>query len=176
MATSKRRMAKKRVKILLTDGERTVNLAWVEHNGDNLYLGPALAFQQGGLPLDHHFSYHSTGRRTVPTNSIVAALPPIRKITGHVAVLTMWIQPDLINREYVKPFKGKMSQDDFLIDARSIPQSGANILIGLLEPGKDEELPRHSDFEIRQKMIVRSVSPCLAISLACRKETDGEHV
>ena len=167
-------MARKTVRVLLTDGEKTVKLAWVKHTGDELYLGPAFAFKQGGLPRDIHFSYHSSGCRTAPTNSLVAPLSPMARITGHVVVLTMWIRSGAINDEYGRPFRGQKSEDDFLIDVRTIPQSGANILIGLLEPGREEALQRHPDFEVRQSSIVRNVSPWLVISLQCRRDATGE--
>src|SRR5438132_2650966 len=150
--------------ILLTNGKRIVKLAWVKHSGTNVYLGPAITAPSEWLIKNFHFSYHEKGHRNSPLPYIMAALAPLQKIRGHVALLTFWVRRDSIDREYFKEFEQDVSENCFVVDLRTVPESGVNIFVGLLEPHREDMLQSHNDFAVRQKMIMKNVSPWIVIS------------
>jgi len=124
-----------RVRVLFTNGTRTIDLFWLKHDGSEVYCG------QSGFAAKR--SYHASGKVHSTSNAVRTDEgwhTPLRdfKKQFHLTTIALsnsarWF--DAVDSKY--DYSGRMSDAVLVIDSRSIPeQVQINVSIGLLEPGR----------------------------------------
>jgi hypothetical protein len=130
-----------RVRILVTNGSRTIDLYWLHHDGKDVYCGPTKS--------DHKRSYHRSGKvhSTIEGDRKHEAwCLPLAAIKGqfHLSTTNIGNAQNFVAAAAAKyEYGGGKSDALLVIDSRSIPDDvQANIAIGLIEPGNLEALSR----------------------------------
>lgn len=160
-------------KILLTDGARTVQLAWLKHTGSDVYLGLSkLAWKR---------SYHASGKLHTTTGkgrSDEAIVQPLADLKGYHHLTTIavggsgWLTP--VDSRY--NFTGRKADVLLSVDLRSFPSGKqVNLFVGLLEPGNVAAIlplslsrlsPGVPGTKVHQVMIATSISPWVVLAVA----------
>jgi hypothetical protein len=154
-----------KAKILYTDGERTVELFWVKHNGTDVYCGPP--------KNDFKLSYHASGKlHTKDGESQLNAnwVAPLNDLKGTFHLMTLaftnsktYVQT--IRREF--EFKGSKLDTVLVIDARSIPENMfVNVMVGLVEAGNSAAVGLLSMLpNVKQLLLGMQVSPWVSAAV-----------
>lgn len=128
-----------RARILVTDGSRTIDLFWVEHDGDNVYCGTS--------KFDGKRSYHGSGKIHSTKDGKKeheAWHTPLKKLkkTFHLTSINIGNADAFVKAAAPRyEYSGRKSDAVLLIDTRSIPDDvQTNIMIGLVEPGNGKSL------------------------------------
>ncbi|UCC31557.1 MAG: hypothetical protein JSU86_04615 [Phycisphaerales bacterium] len=147
-----------RVRILLTDGQTTVDYAWLEHTGADVYCGLVGWVKK--------FSYHESGQAHWSDASgekdTITKRAPLKEVSGSVGIVTMGVMPDLVKIGYPRVYTGKKADASLFLDVRAIPDDRyTSILLGLIEPGRFDAIPILFEpwFQAKQVVLVTSVEP-----------------
>lgn len=156
-----------RARVLITNGSRTIDLFWVNHDGKDVYCGLS--------KVDDKRSYHESGK----IHSTFAGerrdegwYLPLKDLKGqfhltsiNVGNIREWINNLSDSWEY----SGKKSDAVLLIDTRSVPVDvQTHISVGLVEPSNGKviswllDLPFNiegEEFKPQQGLFATSVSP-----------------
>lgn len=128
-----------RTRILVTDGQNTIDVYWIEHTGSDIYFGFTKA--------DGKRTYHASGKQHSTyggTKQHEGTGVPLKEFKGllplsnmRVGVLTEQIKVRGTKQKY----SGKESDNVLLLDARAMPRdSECHVEIGLLEPASLSKL------------------------------------
>jgi hypothetical protein len=165
-----------RARILLTDGTRTLDLFWVEHDGSDVYCGTTR--------VEDKSSYHASGkvhsdfagqRRAHGWHS------PLRDLRGsfYLSGLTIDdIDVFIGSMSESWAFTGKKADAVLLVDSRALPRDAqVQISFGLVEAGNGDALARvisgsNGGSSVRSvtAVVAASVSPwvCAVAHTLCR--------
>jgi len=156
-----------RLRVLVTNGSRTIDLFWLSHDGVDVYCGPN--------KFDSKRSYHKSGKVHTKADGVCnneGWHQPLASIRGQFHLSTINIGDasqfvELADQKY--EYGGKKTDACLIVDSRSIPSNvQANIAIGLLEPGNFEAISHltikqeFSEFEsisCEQILLKTSVNP-----------------
>jgi hypothetical protein len=159
-----------RVRVLCTNGLRTVDLFWLSHDGKDVYCG-----QPG---FKGHRSYHESRKlhdRTQDSIHGESWQAPLSQLKQqfHLTSIVLgnsseWVKA--VAESYV--YKGGKSDSVLVIDSRSIPEGQLlNVAVGLLEPGNFQVLGSllHSlediGTETKQVLLSTAVTPWVYVML-----------
>jgi hypothetical protein len=128
-----------RARVLFTNGQRTIDLFWLSHDGSDVYCG--------NPGFDRKRTYHASGKihSTVEGKKTNEGWHTrLRDLKGQFHLTTIgltnsakWLEAVESKYEY----SGKKSDAVLIIDSRSIPEGVAlNVSIGLLESGNTDVL------------------------------------
>jgi hypothetical protein len=149
-----------KTKILYTNGEKTVELFWLTHNGTDVYCG--------STGISQKKSYHASGKLHTKADGKQENstwLAPLKKVKGQFHLMTIGLNNSIewVNKNYAKLKFSKHKVDNVLyIDARSIPNNETiNVSIGLLEPFNFCELSRiiRITKHVKQTLLATGTSP-----------------
>src|SRR5258708_2056373 len=158
------------VRILYTNGTKTIVPFWIRHDGKNVYCGNAGA--------DDHISYHESGKLHVKSkgNALHERMcVPLAEVAGKYNILTS-IFP---NKEWQfdnvparMEYRNQKSDGILVIDARSIPSdAGLIVKIGVVEAGRLDALLSESvahdevGMTVKQIMVATTVNPWVYLML-----------
>ena|SRR5215211_7792236 len=157
------------VRVLLTDGQSTVELYWLAHNGRDIYCGPTFTqFKR---------SYHQSGQVHTKLHGKLldqVNYVPLRNLRGSYPLTSysFGISPQQFHpsSEY-KPYTGGKADVFFTIDRRAIPESsgGAILWITLIEAGNVDALAKVS---LGKMFVVRTdTEPWICLGLSWDETT-----
>jgi hypothetical protein len=146
-------------KVLLTNGEKFVEVFWLSHSGTDVYCGPSFT--------NSHRSYHCTGKvhsklsgyRCNEKNHI-----PLNAFVGEffleglgIANVPEWFA----DHEHSLDFRGGKTDTLLVIDLRTVPSDvTVNLRIGLLQASRtDLLLPEIASFDVKQILFMTSTTP-----------------
>ena len=159
------------VRILYTNGTKTIVPFWVRHDGKDIYFG--------NPGVDHHISLHESGELHVKSKGNVLhekKMPtPLAEVTGEYNVLTSIFGNEDWQFENCPPrmeYRNQESDAILVIDSRSIPHDALLLVkIGVVEAGRlDALLPESIAHDavgmtVKQIMIATSVEPWVYLML-----------
>ena len=156
-----------RAHVLVTDGKRTVDLFWVEHDGKDVYCGHP--------KFDGKRSYHESGKIHSTRNgrkedeAWVTPLKDLKKTFNLTSINIGNAHSYVTTAAPRYEYSGRKSDAVLLIDTRAIPEDvQTNILIGLVEPGNGKSLAwllslqlpfEDEEFLPQQAVLATSVKP-----------------
>ncbi|HVS80221.1 MAG TPA: hypothetical protein VHE60_00635 [Pyrinomonadaceae bacterium] len=159
-----------RVRILYTNGAKTNDAFWLNHDGKNVYLG--------NPGVDHKISYHESGQLHVKSKGQKQdelKHVPLAKVVGKYNLLTSlfpnseWQFDDFPPK---KQYRGGKSDAVLVIDSRSIPTGALVVVsIGVVEAGRlDALIPMtiaHDEIgvEAKQILLATNVAPWVYVIL-----------
>lgn len=155
-----------RLRVLLTNGSRTVDLIWLRHTGTDVYYGFV-----GANGKD---SYHESGarHRRDEDGKLYPMSPhqPLDQFTGQLFLSGFGFHRDIVKSEERTQFQGKKSDAVLYLDTRTLPEQ-PNVMFGLLEPGNYPAiLPVHGiPGSLLHVSIITSVSPWI-YAMVCDPE------
>lgn len=136
-----------RVRVLLTNGRRTVDVFWVEHNGTDVYCGTTKSVGKR--------SYHASGKvhhtsGTVRTHE--GWHTPLNELRGqfHLTTINVGNARRFVQNAHSRlDYSGKKSDAVLLIDTRPIPTDvETQIAVGLIENGNGTVLTKLLSMEV----------------------------
>jgi len=151
------------VRIVLTDGERAADFAWLRHAGRQVACGvPEDASWHMTYPEDGRLhmtvKQHSGGRRVFVRKAPV----PLAGFTGHRALLALGIGSTALAEGDLKPFKHTPQDAVAFLDLRAFGDAMVWTELGIVEPGQTHQL--RFDFTVQQVLLVTSVSPWVYVA------------
>jgi hypothetical protein len=162
-----------RARILVTNGQRTVDLFWLSHDGKDVYCG----FTKS----DHKRSFHESGKIHTTSNGKrqdEAWVAPLAELKGQFNLGSLSFGDAKKMLEIADPrydYHCGKSDAVVVVDARSIPDGcQANLSYGLLEPGnfealapfiKDHHVPGFISLSCEQLVLATSVEPWVYVIL-----------
>ena len=162
-----------RTRILATNGQRTIDLFWLSHDGKDVYCG----FTKSDSKISFHQSgkIHTTSNGERRNESWVA---PLAQVKGQFNLGSLSFGDTRKMLELADPrydYHGGKSDTVMVIDARSIPEGcQANLSYGLLEPGnlaalapyiKTHHVPNVMSLSCEQLLLATSVEPWVYLIL-----------
>ena len=145
-----------RLRVLLTNGSRTVDLLWLRHTGSDIYYG----FVGDG---SSKASYHESGARHSRDNdgelNIHSNHHPLQQFSGQLQLSTFGFDRNIVESEERSEFVGKKSDAVLYLDSRTLPEQ-PNVMFGLLEPcNYGAILPVHVTGSLLHMSIITTVRP-----------------
>ena len=156
-----------RARILLTDGKRTRDLLWLEHDGKDVYCGPC--------GLDWKRSYHESGAVHLKRQGEryeEKRCEPLADLGGFYLLEGIGVvnASDVLNVDIFPEYSWKKGDAVLVVDSRSFPEdSTINIHIGLLEADNFEALKEsylYKSMNLRQVLISTAVQPWVVVILS----------
>jgi hypothetical protein len=148
-----------KVKILLTNGKKFIDVFWLLHDGSDIYCGPS--------SIDSKRSYHASGKVHSRFSGKLYNEKkhiPLANFSGEflleglgIGNLPLWFE----QTEGFSEFSGKKTDIFLVIDLRTVPSDVTiNIRIGLLEPWRTDLLiSQVNNLEVQQMLIATAVRP-----------------
>ena len=149
-----------RLRVLLTNGSKTVDLLWLRHTGSDIYYG--------FVGHSRKFSYHASGVRHMKGGTekrlVYDKHHPLDKFVGHFYLGGIVChQGRIMDSERGTEFRGKKSDAAVFLDSRTLPDM-LSISFGLLEPGSLRSIPKyHTVADVKQLSIVTSTNPWIYV-------------
>lgn len=148
-----------RLRVLLTNGSRTVDLIWLEHNGTDIYYGYV------GWP--EKTSYHASGQRH--SRSASGERTPIQahhrldQFSAQLQLCAFGFDKEIVRSSLATEYTGKRGDSVIFLDSRSLPQL-VNVSLGLVEVGGyNAMLPVHIVSDLRFVHLVTSTVPWIYV-------------
>ena len=149
-----------RLRVLLTNGTRTVDLIWLRHNGSDVYYG--------GVGWHDKTSYHATGRRHTKTKSGETEIQghhPLNNFKGQLQLCSFAFGTGIVEDATATEYKGKKGDSVIWLDARTLP-SQINVSLGLVDVGGYASiLPVHEVMDLRLLHLVTSTVPWIYVQV-----------
>jgi hypothetical protein len=159
-----------RVRILYTNGQKTVDLFWLSHDGKDVYCGSP--------GFEGHRSYHKSGEvhsKTSKSTQDEGWHAPLSQLKRqfHLTTIALGNSPEWFKGvAETHVYKGGKSDSVLVIDSRSIPEGQPiNVAVGLLEPGNFKVLGsilrslKETGTEAKQLLLSTAVVPWVYIML-----------
>lgn len=148
-----------KLRVLLTNGRRTVDLIWLEHSGRDVYYG--------GVGWPDKTSYHASGRRHTKdrsgTRSEIQGHQRLDAFTGQLQLCAFGIETGIVNSDTVSDYTGKKRDAVIWLDARTLPTQ-INVSLGLIEVGAFAAmLPVHRTIDLLSVHFVTSTTPWIYV-------------
>lgn len=148
-----------RLRVLMTNGTRTVDLIWLEHNGTDIYYG--------GVGWTDKDSYHASGKRHTKSkmgkHSEIQEHHRLDNFQGQIQLCTFLFGTGIVEDSEATEYKGKKGDSVIWVDARTLP-SQINVSLGLLEPGAYHSiLPVHMVADLRMVHLVTNTVPWIYV-------------
>jgi hypothetical protein len=148
-----------RVRVVLTDGQRTVDFAWLRHAGKQVVCG---------APNDpEHVTYPRDGRVHITTEEGSKkrrrgffTLPPVplQGFHGQHGLLTLGLAEPILQSFDLVPFRHQAQDTIAFLDLRAFrPDAAVMVDLGLVEAGHADQL--NFAFKVQQILLVTSVTP-----------------
>lgn len=151
------------MRVLLTNGKRTVDLIWLEHNGTDIYYGY--------VGLDQKGSYHATGKRHSKSGSggftKIDAHHPLSNFKGQLQLCAFGIPTKIIEAASATEYKGGKGDSVLWLDARTLPEL-VNVSLGLVEVGGyNAMLPVHTNpsTDLRSVHLITNTVPWIYVMI-----------
>ena len=167
-----------RAQILVTDGNKTVKLFWLKHDGKDVHCGLSR--------FSNKLTYHGSGKlHTTQNGQNINGdwRAPLSEIKGLMHLTTISSVPLLLISSEPVPITGKKYDAVLLIDLRSMPSNAdLHISVGLLEKGRLDAiapmlLPLNNLNGIKltaeQAFFITSVNPWVWVVLYCWHRQEG---
>ena|SRR5215831_12561581 len=160
------------MRVLITNGVRTIDLFWLSHDGTDVYCGQPR--------FDGKRTYHASGKihSTVEGEKVDEAWhTPLRDLKGQFHLTTIALSNSAQWFETVAPryeYSKKKGDALLLIDSRTIPDGvSLNVSVGLLERGNTGVLDlmllsgeaEDSSLSAQQVLLATSVDPWVYVIL-----------
>ncbi len=144
-----------RLRVLLTNGTRTIDLIWLAHNGTDVYYGYVNSTWKS--------SYHEKGQRHSKSvqgdYSRIESHCPLKEFKGQLQLCCFGFCSKIVESTKVADFSRKKSDAILYLDTRTLPET-VNISLGFLEPGNyNAILPVHEHSTLRQIFLVTNTVP-----------------
>ena len=159
----------KRIRVVATNGQKTVDLFFVRRRNDDLYYGETRDAQK--------YSYHASGKRHMTGKRGVKRQEylhtPLSMIEGyfHLTTAGYKIHSILDNAPADRFYTGRRSDIMVYLDTRSIPRGAiVNLSIGILEAGRLDKLPLIEDSTMRDQQVslFTGMKPWVCVRVAWR--------
>jgi hypothetical protein len=152
-----------RARILYTNGQKTTNLVWIEHNGTDVYSGVP------GFPVKS--SYHESGKYHTDSNGERQhheMQTPLKELKtdfslGTIAFMNSKEYFEVVSDKFL--YTGKKGDVTLTVDSRTLPENlTLNIQYGLLPAGRLDLLQAaisgiSSFTSVKQVLVATSVEP-----------------
>ena len=119
-----------RLRVLLTNGTRTVDLIWLKHNGTDIYYG--------GVGWGDKDSYHASGKRHTKSRtgerSAIQQHHRLDSFQGQLQLCAFGVGTGILKGAAATEYRGRKGDSVIWLDSRSLP-SQINISLGLLQVG-----------------------------------------
>lgn len=158
-----------RIRVVLTDGERTADFAWLRHAGRQVVCG---------IPEDEgwHMTYPEDGRFHITLKKgpghrrafVPQAPVPLDGFSGQQVLLALGIGSVDLTDAALRPFERKPQDAVAFLDLRAFGDALVWTELGLIEVGKTDQL--HFDFEVQQVLLVRSIAPWVYVAAGIRDQ------
>ena len=151
-----------RLRVLLTNGNRTVDLIWLKHNGTDVYYG--------GVGWNDKTSYHASGKRHTKTTSgdkrEIFQHHPLNNFKGQLQLCAFCFSKDIVESADVTEYTGRKGDSVIYLDARTMPDQ-VNISLGLVEVGNyNSILPVHEIVDLHLVYLVTNTVPWIYVMVA----------
>ncbi|KQV60774.1 hypothetical protein ASC95_04905 [Pelomonas sp. Root1217] len=150
-----------RLRVLLTNGKRTVDLIWLDHNGTDIYYG--------GVGWSDKTSYHASGIRHRKARD--GTLSPIQRhhrldsFSGQLQLCVFGFHTKFVESDAATPYKGKKGDSVIFLDSRSLPDQ-VGVSLGLLEAGAYAAmLPIHQHLDLRLIHLATNTTPWIYVAI-----------
>ena len=147
------RRISKRIRIVATNGEKTLDIFFIRRQNNDLYYGSTRDVQK----YSYHASgkQHMTGKRGVKRQEHMHI--PLSMTAGYCHLMTVGlnIHSILDDAPIDKCYTGKKSDAVVYLDVRPIPRGAiVNLSVGILEAGRLDKLPLVEDLTMMDKQVV----------------------
>lgn len=129
----------KLIRVVASDGQKSVDLFFVRRQNDDLYYGATRDYEK--------FSYHASGKQHLTGKTGAKRQKskhvPLSKIEGYYHLITVGYNIHALLDDWTDQYvySGKRSDALVYLDARSIPKGFVKVSVGLLEAGKFDRVP-----------------------------------
>ena len=159
-----------KVRVLLTDGQRTVDYAWLRHvEGKQIACGVPDHRDKWHLtyPADGkaHYTLRGGGRKR--RRFLTLQPVPLRAFRGQRELLTLGFAPSTLEDSGLLPFRPQPQDALAFLDLRAFSDGMVWTSLGIVEPGQIDRLTFDSD--VRQLLIVRNVVPWIYIAAGIKE-------
>jgi hypothetical protein len=152
-----------RLRVLLTNGEHTLDLIWLEHTGADVYYGY--------VGSDEKTSYHASGKR----HSKRPGQPPmlgekhhrLADFSGQLQLCVFGLHAGILRSRSAPEYSWKKADAVLWLDARTLPAQ-VGIGLGLIEVGNYAAmLPRlpHDRIELRSVHLITNTVPWIYLTV-----------
>lgn len=148
-----------RLRVLMTNGTRTVDLIWLEHNGTDIYYGGVGSHTKG--------SYHASGSRHSKSRGgnrdNIGKWYRLESFKGQIHLISFLVVSGIVESDVVSDYCGKKGDAVIWLDARTLPKQ-VNVGLGLLEVGAyNALLPLHQVADLRMVHIFTNTVPWIYV-------------
>lgn len=150
-----------RLRFLLTNGKRTIDVIWVEHTGTDIYYGYVGA--------ENKYSYHASGQRHTKfvDGTMIKAEPHHRldAFRDQLQLCAFGLSTAVLDTPHRQVFTGRKGDSIVYLDARTLP-TFMSISLGLVEVNNlAAMLPVAPWHDVRLMHIVPSTAPWIYINV-----------
>jgi hypothetical protein len=150
------------LRVLMTNGLRTVELIWLEHTGTDIYYG--------GVGWDTKDSYHASGKRHEKSKtgkgSEMQNYYRLANFKGQLQLCVFAIGTGIVEDSAIIVYKGKKADSIIWLDTRTLPNQ-INVSLGLLEVGAYHAiLPVHLVTDLCMVHLVTNAVPWIYIMVS----------
>lgn len=162
-----------RVRILFTNGTKTIDLFWLEHNGVDVYCG--------ATRFDGKRSYHASGKVHSYAHKKKKHETwhyPLSELTGQFHLNTIALQNSqgffkTVSNTY--KYSGRKSDAILTIDSRTLPKDEQiNVIIGLLEPQRFDITASMVNATKSEQVLLLTATKPWVYAILCRIAPDNE--
>ena len=150
------------LRVLMTNGSRTVELIWLEHTGTDIYYG--------GVGWDTKDSYYASGKRREKSKtgkrSEIQNYYRLANFKDQLQLCVFAIGTGIVEDSAITEYKGKKADSIIWLDTRTLPNQ-INVPLGLLEVGAYHAiLPVHLVTDLRMVHLVTNAVPWIYIMVS----------
>lgn len=147
--------------MVLTDGARECDVAWLQHTGADVYCGPVAS--------PGKITYHASGIRSSTLSgkrNVHDRHFPLSRLRGSTQLLAFGF--DLPGGVFGRDYARRQADAVAYLDTRAMPTGRTiNVIVGLVEPHNLGALPpRLPSVTVQQLLVVTSVKPWVYIVVA----------
>ncbi len=163
-----------KTRVLVTDGKRTVYVAWVEHTGIDVYAG--IVNHPGKWTYHESGQYHWRAVEDAPPEWVVKCLP-LKEVEGTFALTSVGFSRQAVTQGLFADYTGKPSDAVLYVDLRTLPDTASNfvnISLALMEPGSSlAKIPAEWPLKRTQVLVATAVEPWVCVSVVMVDAPEG---
>lgn len=163
-------MKVRKVRVLLTDGERTADFAWLRHvAGKHVVCGIPENVDRWHITYPADARVHYTLREGARKSHRFLRLAPVplRDFRGQCELLALGFASSTLEDAGLHPFRRSAQDAVAFLDLRAFPEGMVWTSLGLIEAGQVDSLT--FDFDVEQLLLVRNVVPWVVIAAGIRE-------
>ncbi len=148
-----------KLRVLFTNGSKTVDLLWLRHTGTDVYYG--------FVGHNRKFSYHASGARHESGGDderlIYDKHQPLSGFSGEIVLTTFGFNRNVVDLEFLTAYQGKKSDAVIYLGSRTLPKM-VSIAFGLTECGMFPSLPeQYAPDGVEKVIVITNTTPWIFV-------------